>query len=161
VSRIHQKFWAVNTESFHSNSKELNSHDCNWLRALVYAEGGLASIYDNFNSIFGNKVIQNEDTLEMILQLADDGKYKNIQTIEFNKIENKITKVNFFETIEGKLIGLEFFSGEKNLGKIGDDELIKIMLQDLTYEQKTELIKDDEQITGFNAFSHKGELFCF
>jgi hypothetical protein len=97
----------------------------------------------------------------MILKLADNGKYKDIQTIVFNKIENKITKVNLFETSEGKLIGLEFFSGETNIGIIGDHLLISAMRQDSTYEQKTELIKDDEQITGFYAFSHKRELFCF
>ena len=61
---------------------------------MVYAEGGVASSYENFNSIFGDEAIPNSDTLEMILKLADkDGKYKladkdgthqNIQAIEFS-----------------------------------------------------------------------------
>ena len=98
----------------------------------------------------------------MILKLTEkDGKYKDIQTTEFNQIENKINKVNIFEDKKGKLIGLEFFSGNSNIGVIGDRQLMEEMRKDSDYKTKTVLIKDEEQITGFYAFSHQRQLFCF
>ena len=153
---------ADDTNSQNYNTKELNSVKCNWLRAVVYAEEGFASSSDNFNFIFGDEVNPNEDTFEIILKLTDkDGKYRDIQTIAFNQIENKITQVNLFETSQGKLIGLEFFSGDTNIGVIGDHLLMADLGHDSIYEKKTELIKDDEQIIGFYAYSYKRQLFCF
>ena len=109
---------------------------------MVYAEEGVASSSDNFNFIFGDEVNPNEDTFEMILKLADkDGKYRDIQTIAFNQIENKITEVNIFETSKGKLIGLEFYSGDSKIGVIGDYSLMADTVKDSVYEKKTESIK--------------------